>query len=76
MSAVKTKATRFSSDPTELAGRCALVTGSTQGMGEAIVVVRQVLAAIEEGREEVLVDEVTRKVKRGMVAEPPSYVRA
>lgn len=39
-------------------------------------VVRQVLAAIEEGREEVLVDEVTRKVKRGMVAEPPSYVRA
>jgi len=39
-------------------------------------VAAQVLAAIEEGREEVLADEVTRNVKRGLSAEPASYVRA
>ena len=38
-------------------------------------VVRQVLAAIEDDREEVLVDDVTRRVKQGMVAQPPSYIR-
>jgi NAD(P)-dependent dehydrogenase (short-subunit alcohol dehydrogenase family) len=37
-------------------------------------VARQVLAAIEEGREEVLADEVTRNVKRGLSAEPASYL--
>jgi len=39
-------------------------------------VAAQVLVAIEEGREEVLADEVTRNVKRGLSAEPASYVRA
>ena len=39
-------------------------------------VARQVLAAIEQGREEVLADEVTRNVKRGLSAEPASYVQA
>lgn len=38
------------------------------------VVAQQVLAAIEEGREEVLADEVTRNVKRGLSAEPASYL--
>src|SRR5690348_1923120 len=37
-------------------------------------VARQVLAAIQEGREEVLADEVTRNVKRGLSAEPASYL--
>lgn len=37
-------------------------------------VVQQVLAALEEGRDEVLADEVTRKVKRGLGAEPASYL--
>jgi NAD(P)-dependent dehydrogenase (short-subunit alcohol dehydrogenase family) len=37
-------------------------------------VARQVLAAIQEGREEVLADEVTRSVKRGLSAEPASYL--
>lgn len=32
-----TAATQFSFDPTEFAGKCALVTGGTKGMGEAIV---------------------------------------
>lgn len=36
----------------------------------------QVLAAIEQGLEEVLADEVTRKVKRGLSAEAASYLRA
>jgi hypothetical protein len=31
------KATHFSFDPTEFAGKRALVTGGTQGMGEAIM---------------------------------------
>lgn len=38
-------------------------------------VVQQVLAAVEAGREEVLADEVTRNVKRGLGAEPASYLR-
>lgn len=37
-------------------------------------VVRQVLDAVEAGCEEVLVDEVTRNVKRGLVAERPIYL--
>lgn len=36
-------------------------------------VVRQVLDAIVAGREEVLADEVSRQVKRGLSAEPGSY---
>jgi NAD(P)-dependent dehydrogenase (short-subunit alcohol dehydrogenase family) len=39
-------------------------------------VAQQVLAALQEGREEVLADEVTRNVKRGLSAEPASYVKA
>ena len=39
-------------------------------------VARQVLAAIEEGAEEVLADQVTRDVKRGLSAEPASYLQA
>lgn len=39
-------------------------------------VARLVIEAIEQGREEVLADEVTRNVKRGLSAEPASYVRA
>jgi NAD(P)-dependent dehydrogenase (short-subunit alcohol dehydrogenase family) len=38
-------------------------------------VVRQVLAALAEGREEVLVDEVSRQVKSGLAAEHPAYLR-
>ena len=37
--------------------------------------VRQVFAALAEGREEVLVDEATRQLKRGLAAEPPVYLR-
>jgi NAD(P)-dependent dehydrogenase (short-subunit alcohol dehydrogenase family) len=40
------------------------------------LVAEQVLIALEHGKEEVLVDEVTRNVKRGLSAEPASYVRA
>lgn len=40
------------------------------------VVVQQVLAAVEAGREEVLADEVTRGVKQGLSAEAASYLRA
>ena len=40
--------------------------------GAALMLV--LLAAIEEGREEVLADEVTRNVKRGLSAEPASYL--
>jgi len=39
-------------------------------------VAQQVLAAIEAGREEVLADEVTRSVKRGLGAEHASYLSA
>jgi len=39
-------------------------------------VARQVLEAIEAGREEVLADDITRDVKRGLSAEPASYVKA
>ena len=39
-------------------------------------VVQQVLAALEEGRDEVLADEVTRNVKRGLGAEQATYMRA
>ena len=38
-------------------------------------VVQQVLTAIEAGREEVLADEVTRKVKNGLGAERSSYLQ-
>jgi NAD(P)-dependent dehydrogenase (short-subunit alcohol dehydrogenase family) len=38
-------------------------------------VVEQVLAALEEGRDEVLADDLTRKVKRGLGAEPASYLQ-
>jgi NAD(P)-dependent dehydrogenase (short-subunit alcohol dehydrogenase family) len=37
-------------------------------------VVRQVLEAIEAGREEVLADEVSRQVKKGLSAEPGAYL--
>lgn len=40
------------------------------------VVVQQVLAAVEQGLEEVLADEVTRNVKRGLSAEQASYLKA
>jgi NAD(P)-dependent dehydrogenase (short-subunit alcohol dehydrogenase family) len=36
----------------------------------------QVLAAVEQGLEEVLADEVTRNVKRGLSAEQASYLKA
>jgi NAD(P)-dependent dehydrogenase (short-subunit alcohol dehydrogenase family) len=39
-------------------------------------VAQQVLAALELGLEEVLADEVTRNVKRGLAAEQASYLRA
>lgn len=39
-------------------------------------VVAQALAAVAQGRDEVLTDEVTRQVKRGLLAEPPAYVAA
>jgi len=39
-------------------------------------VARQVLAALEQGLEEVLADDVTRNVKRGLAAEQASYLRA
>jgi NAD(P)-dependent dehydrogenase (short-subunit alcohol dehydrogenase family) len=38
-------------------------------------VVTQVLAAIEAGRDEVLTDETTRRVKMGFNADPPVYLR-
>jgi NAD(P)-dependent dehydrogenase (short-subunit alcohol dehydrogenase family) len=38
-------------------------------------VVAQVLEAIEAGREEVLADDITRNVKRGLAAEPASYIQ-
>jgi NAD(P)-dependent dehydrogenase (short-subunit alcohol dehydrogenase family) len=36
----------------------------------------QALAAVEQGLEEVLADELTRNVKRGLGAEPASYLKA
>jgi NAD(P)-dependent dehydrogenase (short-subunit alcohol dehydrogenase family) len=36
----------------------------------------QVLAAVEQGLEEVLADEITRDVKRGLGVQPASYLRA
>ncbi len=39
-------AIHFSTDPTEFAGKQALVTGATKGMGEAIV---RRLAALQQG---------------------------
>ncbi len=35
----------------------------------------QTLAAIEAGHDEVLADEITRQVKKGLVSEPPVYVQ-
>jgi short-subunit dehydrogenase len=37
-------------------------------------VVRQTLAALEDGRDEILADEVSRNVKRGLSAEPGVYL--
>ncbi|MGH2899175.1 MAG: SDR family oxidoreductase [Solirubrobacteraceae bacterium] len=37
-------------------------------------VVRQVLAALEQGKDEVLADELSRQVKGGLSAEPGSYI--
>ena len=38
-------------------------------------VARQVLAALEAGREEVLADDITRRVKQGLSAEPAVYIQ-
>jgi NAD(P)-dependent dehydrogenase (short-subunit alcohol dehydrogenase family) len=38
-------------------------------------VVAQVLGALEEGRDEVLADDITRNIKRGLGAEPASYIQ-
>jgi NAD(P)-dependent dehydrogenase (short-subunit alcohol dehydrogenase family) len=41
---------------------------------QAAEVVRQVLSALEAGRQEVLVDELTRQVKAGLSADPAVYL--
>ena len=38
-------------------------------------VAAQVLGALEQGRDEVLADDITRNVKRGLGAEPASYIQ-
>jgi NAD(P)-dependent dehydrogenase (short-subunit alcohol dehydrogenase family) len=55
-------------------------TDLTQGMDVPKVtpafVVERGYAALEQGQSEVLVDEITQQVKRGLVAEPPVYLAA
>ena len=53
-----------------------LVTGANRGIGLACPgqIVKRALDGLESGLDEVLADELTLQVKRGMTAARPSYL--
>lgn len=64
----------------KIEGSVALVTDMARGApGPKLApdeVVRQAIAALEAGQPELLADDTTRQVRRGLSAEPPVYLGA